>query len=201
VPYALQLQGPGAQFFALDQNTGVPLCGRRATRHEWASAFWDYPSFSLNVPCYDLSPAPLTTSQTITVVITPVNTMAITGFGLPSSTDPSAGITLSPGAIAFTTIGNTTIEIYGRGFGPTQRRLNESASSAVAVTASYGPTQPLGARSTCPTPLSAARRLRVSAQGKHGRLHSTGAPCGLRPLQPSLEMHPRRHTWLLPSPA
>lgn len=136
--YALQLQGPGAQFFALDQNTGVLSVGVVPLGTN-GLVFWDYPSFSLNVSCYDLSPAPLTTSQTITVVITPVNTMAITGFGLPLSTDPSAGITLSPGAIAFTTIGNTTIEIYGRGFGPTQRRLNESASSAVAVTASYGP--------------------------------------------------------------
>lgn len=133
--YALLPQGPGAGFFTMNASSGLISVAQPGG----GLYYWDYTNFSITVSCTDLSAAPLTTLQTITVLVAQVNTVSIAGFSLPASTPPSAGQTLAPGVVAFTTNGSTIVEINGAGFGPTARRLAADPSSAVAVSATYGP--------------------------------------------------------------
>lgn len=85
--YALIQQGVGAPFFALDAVSGVLSVAAPGL------SYWDTPTFTLNVSCTDSDQvAPLTTVATITVVLTQVNSVAITSFSLVRGWRKSASI-------------------------------------------------------------------------------------------------------------
>lgn len=126
--------GYGSALFSIDAVSGnisvAPLSS--------GLSYWDSPTYALTVACMDSDPlTPLTSTRVITVVLTQVNTVTVSGFNVPASVPPVMGSN-SSGSVLVTTTGGTLVEITGTGFGPTGRYIEAASPSATLISATYG---------------------------------------------------------------
>lgn len=114
--------------------------------------FLDQPIFKLTATARDGLPdeESASVSVNITIRLSQVNRVKVTGFGIPLWESPANTLNLTDRAagnlaeVVYTTAGGGAVLIYGEAFGPTARRLAalglNDATTASSIRASYGPT-------------------------------------------------------------